>query len=209
MRAKKQLFGCALKREIDSTGLRMIRMNLRELYQEIRERQPIPSEQLRAGMRVGILYPDSTHIMTIGAIGHGRIENYSLGQQLVAVAKIALGQPAVKWEQDGTVHLINLQDVTDCSGYRDFVANGDYIMVDFPGCSPHELLEPKLGVLWPYTKAVWEPVGKLPFVQVSKEEKRAIWRESPLEKLVDDNTSGAATAQNRWFYAQQSRKTFK
>lgn len=174
--------------------------NLRELYQDLRERQSLPPDTLRHGMRIGVIYPDSVNLITVAVVGPGRLESYQHGQQLVAVARISPGQPAIKWEQDGTVHLLKLVETYDCMGYRNLVTSGDLLMLDFPGCSADELLSPKLGVLWKYSKAIWEPVGELPAVPVTKEEKNAVWKQTPLEKLVDDNTNGIVTAQNKWFY---------
>lgn len=181
-------------------------INLRELYQDMRERQPLLPAVLRPGMRVGVIYPDSIHLISMAAIGQGRLENYHIGQQLVAVASINPGQPALKWKPDGTVHLMKLQEVKDCLGYNIYVEGREFNMLDYPGCTAEELMANRLGILWHYSKAVWEPVGSLPTVPVTREEKRAVWKESPLEKLVDDNyPNRAVNDKNRWFYERPGK----
>ncbi len=156
-------------------------------------------------MRVGVIYPGSIHLLTIAATGLGRLENYQIGQQLVAVASISPGQPALKWEPDGTVHLMKLQEVEDCLGYRIYIEGREFNMLDYPGCTAEELMANRLGILWRYSKAVCEPVGSLLSVPVTKEEKRAVWKQTPLEKLVDDNClKGEVNSNNRWFYERPS-----
>ncbi|MBI2141237.1 hypothetical protein HYU16_02325 [Candidatus Woesearchaeota archaeon] len=201
---KSRFLKCALyKREIDSANVRMIEMNtnLRELYQDMRERRTLPADALKPSMRVGVVYPDSIHLIKIAATGPGRLENYNIGQQPVAVASISPSQPALKWEPDGTVHLLKLQEVKDCLGWKIFIGGREFNMLDYPGCSEEEILSHRLGILWRYGRAVWEPVGSLPSVPVTKGEERAVWQQTPLEKLVDDNYLGrAVNDMNKWFY---------
>ncbi len=160
-------------------------MELDELYNSMLQRDRLSPNAILPGMRIGVIYDGSIDLITVADVGRGRVkvlrddEGNVVGHQknegLIAVAKISPGRTALKWYEDGSLHLLKLQYVRE-----------DWL--DDPG------------ILSGYYRAVWEMVEKLPVIPVSKREKHAIWRQTPLEQLVDDNTNGVITPGNRWFY---------
>jgi len=163
-------------------------MNLQELYSNIRQRPRLTVEQIKPGRRIGIIYPESIHIITVAAVGP-----YKQGYPVVAVAKTMPGkQPAFNWEQDGTAHLMEPQDI---SAYVEPTGEDwGWGTEDYRG-RPEFDIQRQLS--W---HRIIELVQDLPVVRVSKAEKRAIWKQSPLEKLVDDNTNEEQPPKNRWCY---------
>lgn len=159
-------------------------INLQELYNDIRQRQPLAVGQVKPDMKIGVIYPDSIHIITVAVAGFYRKEI----QEIIAVAKTMSGQSALNWEQDGTVHLMQRQDVSYYVDSADVYGWG----VDF---KPEQAVQDKLNQY-----GILEMIEQLPVVRISKVEKLAVWKQSPLEKLVDDNTNGEQTAENRRFY---------
>ncbi len=127
--------------------------------------------EVQPGMRIGVLYDEGIHIISVGNIGYAR-GNLAETPEYAAVAKISPGQPAINWDSRGYVHLMKLQYLVS--------------------------LEPQPDGMYRFLR-IWEPIKRLPVVPVTREEKRAIWTETPLEKLVDDNTS-LVTPKNEWFY---------
>ena len=43
--------------------------DLQELYEEIRQREPLRPESVKPGMRVGIIYPTHTTLISVAATG--------------------------------------------------------------------------------------------------------------------------------------------
>lgn len=152
-------------------------MNLDQLYDQIRSRERIRPMDIYPGMRIGVIYSNGIHVVTVRAVGRAKA-SLSDESEYVALAKISPGQPAINWDTEKYVHLMQLQYLPEFSPMDgSIVYRRQYHFLQ-----------------------VWEPITRYPAVLVSKAEKHAIWKESPLEKLIDDNTHGRITDKNLWYY---------
>ncbi len=149
-------------------------MNLDELYEQILQREPLKPYQVTPGMRIAVIYQDGIHIMTVGETGLARLGMNGC-RETIAIAKIGPEQPAMNWSADGYLRLALLQPVPE-----------------------HQTLKTNYSRVQLY--APWEQMQSRPVVQLTGDEKHAIWKNTPLEKRVDQNTGGLITQQNQWFY---------